>query len=97
MRFNEPFSGPVIPFGAEITYKPITDKDKARLHQFGIKVLSGVFIGYSLNIGGGWSGDLLVADWEDIEAAERPKDVYIKRFKAQEVKAAMVNNQFVNV
>ena len=62
LRFGEPFSRPVIPFGAEITYKPITDKDKARLHQFGIKVLSGVFVGYSLNIGGGWSGDLLVAD-----------------------------------
>ena len=35
MRFEEPFDGPIIPFGAEIDYLPITDKDKARLHNFG--------------------------------------------------------------
>ena len=56
-RFGEAFSGPVIPFGAEISYKPIAPKDKDRLHQFGITVLSGIFIGYALQTGGGWTGD----------------------------------------
>ena len=30
-RYVSGFSGPLIPFGAEITYLPITEKDKARL------------------------------------------------------------------
>ena len=66
-RFKENFEGPLIPFGAEIQYKPITDKDKAKLHKFGEKVLSGIFVGYHQRIGGGLSGDLEVADWEAIE------------------------------
>ena len=69
-RYGPGFSGPLIPFGPEITYLPITEKDKARLHQFGSKVLSGIFLGYEQQEGGGWSGDLLVLDWEEIENAE---------------------------
>ena len=68
-RLGSSFSGPLIPFGAEITYLPITDKDKSRLHHFGSKVLSGIFLGYEQQEGGGWSGDLLVLDWEEIENA----------------------------
>ena len=39
-RFGEAFRGPIIPFGAEVTYKPFADEAKARLHKFGSKVLS---------------------------------------------------------
>ena len=57
-RFNVPYDGPVIPFGAEINYKPMTKEDKARTHKFGDKVLSGFFLGSDQLAGGGWSGDL---------------------------------------
>ena len=45
--------------GAEITYHPITTKNKIRLHQFGANILQGIFAGYALNAGGGWTGDPL--------------------------------------
>ena len=33
------FDGPLISFGATVSYKPISSKDEARLHQFGKKML----------------------------------------------------------
>ena len=39
------FNGPVIPFGAMVEYHPISAKDQSRLHQFGSKVLPGVYLG----------------------------------------------------
>ena len=30
-------------------------------------MLPGKIIGYALNSGGGWTGDLVIADWHDIE------------------------------
>ena len=47
-RFGEPFKGPIIPFGAMVVYHPISMRDLARLHQFGKKVLPGIFLGYEL-------------------------------------------------
>ena len=34
---------------------------------------------------GGWTGDLLIGDWEQIENATANSDIYTKRFKAEEV------------
>ena len=94
-RFGEPFNGPIIPFGAKISYKPITSSDKKRLHQFGIKVLPGIFVGYSLRVGGGWTGDLRVLDWEDLEKAENTLDIKIKRFKAAEINVLNDEGNFI--
>ena len=46
-RFGEPFEGLVLPFGAMVEYRPISAKDQSRLHQFGKKVLPGIFLGYA--------------------------------------------------
>jgi hypothetical protein len=64
------------------------------LHQFGSKVLSGIFVGYDQQAGGGWSGDLLVVDWDQVEIAEHFNDIYIKRFKAAEVEAIKVSDKY---
>ena len=48
---RRPFNGPVIPFGAMFEYHPISAKDQSRLHQFGAKVLPGIFLGYALYAG----------------------------------------------
>ena len=65
-RFGKPFNGPVIPFGAMVEYHPISAKDLSRLlHQFGLTVLPGFFLGYVLSAGGIWKGDIMVADIEE--------------------------------
>ena len=46
-RFGEPFKGPIIPFGSIVVYHPVSAKDLSRLHQFGKKVLPGIFLGYA--------------------------------------------------
>ena len=51
-RFGQPFKGPIIPFGSLVEYHPITAKDQSRIHQFGKKVLPGLFLGYALYAGG---------------------------------------------
>ena len=50
-RFGEPFKGPIIPFGAMVEYHPISAQDLSRRHQFGKKVLPGIFLGYELIAG----------------------------------------------
>ena len=50
-RFGMPFDGPVTPFGARVEYHPISAKGQSRLHQFGAKVLQGIFLGYVLSAG----------------------------------------------
>ena len=47
-RFGKPCNGPVIPSGAMVEYHPISAKDQSRLHQFGAKVLPGIFLGYAM-------------------------------------------------
>ena len=42
-RFEQPFKGPITPFGSMVEYHPITAKDQSRIHQFGKKVLPGLF------------------------------------------------------
>ena len=51
-RFNAESKGPAIPFGAQIEYKPSRYVDAQRLHQFGKKMLAGIFIGYAQYAGG---------------------------------------------
>ena len=38
-RFGESLKGPIIPFGAQVEYLPNSERDKARIHQFGKNVL----------------------------------------------------------
>ena len=40
-------NGPIIPFGSFVEYDPMTAKDQSRIHQFGKKVLPGLFLGYA--------------------------------------------------
>ena len=77
-RFGKPFGGPVIPFGSLVEYHPITAKDQSRIHQFGKKVLPGLFLGYALNAVGIWKGDVLVADLEELETMDA-SEIYSKK------------------
>ena len=55
-RFGEKFKGPIILCGAMVEYHPISTRDLSRLHQFGKKVLLGIFLGYELIAGRIWKG-----------------------------------------
>ena len=77
-RFGQPFEGPVIPFGSLVEYHPITAKDQSKIHQFGKKVLPGLFLGYALYAGGIWKGDVLIADLEELETMDA-SEIYSKR------------------
>ena len=83
-RFGQPFKGPIIPFGSLVEYHPTTAKDQSRIHQFGKKVLPGLFLGYTLYAGGIWTGDVLDADVEELETMD-VSEIYWKRPNAKEV------------
>ena len=83
-RFGESFKGAIIPFGAMVEYLPNSERDKARIHQFGKKVLPGFFIGYALIAGGIWKGDILIADIEELERLDA-SEIYPRRLNAKEV------------
>ena len=55
-RFGQPLKGPIIPLGSLVLYYPISAKDQSRIHQFGKKVLPGLFLGYALYAGGNLDG-----------------------------------------
>ena len=57
----------IIPFGSLVEYYPNSSKDQSRMHQFGKKVLPGLFLGYALYAGGIWKGDALITDLEELE------------------------------
>ena len=94
-RFTEDFRGPAIPFGALIEYYPISEKDHKRLEPFGSKLLPGLFIGYQQQCGGGWSGDLIIVDIQQVETSVTFSDIHPKRFKADEVRAVKKSDKFV--
>ncbi len=68
-RFDDFYTGPEIPFMAEVEYKPSAPKVKNQMHHFGSKLLPGLFIGYYQRPGGLWGGDLFVVDWQEAERA----------------------------
>ena len=83
-RFGQPFKGPVIPFGSLVEYYPISAKDQSKIHQFGKKVLPGLFLGYALYAEGIWKGDILVADIEELDTMH-VSEIYSTRLNANEV------------
>ena len=69
-RFGKLFRGPIIPFGSMVKYYPISTKDQSRIHQFGKRVLPGLFLGYALYAVRTGKGDTMVADIEELETMD---------------------------
>ena len=55
-------------------------------------MLSRLFIGCALLAGGGWPGDLLIVDWDDLEK-NIASEVNVKRFESQEVQVTTAHGQ----
>ena len=92
--FGKPFKGPIIPFGSLVEYNPISATDQSRIHQFGKKVLPGLFLGYALYAEGFWKGDVLVADLEELETMDA-SEIYSKRLNAKEVIFPQDKGEFI--
>ena len=84
----------IIPCGAMVEYHPSSPKDQATIHQFGKKVLSGIFQGFELIAGGIWKGDILIADLEDLEKLDA-SDIYPRRINAKEVLIRQIDDEFI--
>ena len=70
-RFNEPFRGRRIPFGALVDYRPPTGgPGSAQKTKWGPKSIPGIFLGYHFNPGGRWSQDYLVACLDDFDTSD---------------------------
>ncbi len=95
-RYGFDFAGPSIPFGAHVEFLPKSQVDMARVHEFGSKMLQGIFVGYQQDSGGGWSKDLLVADWDQIENAEHVSEIQTKRFHYKEVDVMLKQGKFIS-
>ena len=93
-RFEQPFKGPNIPCGSLVEYHSITAKDQSRIHQFGKKVLPGLFLGYALYAGGIWKGDVLIADLEELDTMDA-SEIYSKRVNAKEVIFPKEKGEFI--
>ena len=74
-RVGETFKR-IIPFGSWLSI-PFPAKDQSRIHQFGKKVLPGLFLRYALCAGGLWKGDIMVADIEELETMDA-SEIYSK-------------------
>ena len=93
-RFGMPFNRPVIPFGAMVEYHPISAKDISRLHQFGAKVLPGIFVGFVLYAVGILKGDIMVADIEELEEMDA-SELHARRLNAKEVLKPQRSGNFI--
>ena len=57
----------------------------------GSKTLSGVFVCYDQRAGRNWSGDYLIADWDEIEQAETSREIHVRRVK--EINVCLANGK----
>ena len=78
-----------------LTITQKTAKDQSRIHQFGKKVLPGLFLGYALYAGRIWKGDVLIADLEELETMDA-SEIYSKRLNAKEVIFPKNKGEFIN-
>ena len=81
-----PFNGPVEQ-RSNITL-PLRRKHISRLHQFGPKVLPGIFLSCVLYAGGLWKGDIMIADIEELEEMDA-SELHARRLNAKEVSTPM--------
>ena len=83
-----------MPFGAMVKYHSISAKGQSRLHQFGAKVLPGIFLGCASHAGGIWKGDIVVADIEELEEMDA-SELHARSLNAKEVLTPQRSGNFI--
>ena len=82
-RFGVPFAGPIMPFGIGIRYKPSRPIEVDELKW--TKVKRGFVVGYVLNAGVGWTGDIDVLDAVELTNAQLHSEVNCRRISYKEI------------
>ena len=91
---ESPLNAPVIPFGAMVEYHPISAKDQSKQHQFGAKILPGIFRCYALYAEGIWKGDVMVPDIEELKEMDA-SELHARRLNAKEVLTPQRSGNFI--
>ena len=81
-RFGQPSKGTIVQFGSLVVYHVIIAQDQSRIHQFGKKVLPGLFLGYALYAERIWKGEVLVADLRELETMDA-SEIYSKKTQCE--------------
>ena len=58
-------------------------------------MLPGLFVGYQQHAGGGWTEDVLLVDWEELDNASHVSEVYPRRTHFKESVPTLVDGEFV--
>ena len=56
-------------------------------------MLSGIFTGYVQQSGGFWNGDVILAEWDNVNSAESVSDIYPRRVSHKELTVIKVNGK----
>ena len=85
-RFGQPFNGPIVPFGSLVEYHPITAKGPVKNPSIWKESLTWIVPRIRFVRGGGciWKGDVLVADFEELETMDA-SEICSERLNAKEV------------
>ncbi len=78
-RYEVEFTGPILPMGARVLYKPLDPRDIAKIEKYHSKVLDGLFIGHEQRYGGKCTKSLMFVNCEEIEEASTPAKVNVKK------------------
>ena len=77
-----------------VDYHPVSAKDQSRLHQFGAKVLPGIFLSQALYGRESGNGDTLIEDIEELEETEA-SELHARRLYAKEGSTPQRSGNFV--
>ena len=77
-----------------VEYHPISVKALSRLHQFGPKVLPGIFLGYVLHAGENLERRHYGADIEELERMDA-SELHARRLNAKEVSTPLKGEHFI--
>ena len=74
---GEDFKGKAIPFGAKVYFKPTDTREKTYSHKFDPKGIPGIFAGYVITVGQGWSRKYRVWDMKEFANANLSNDAAV--------------------
>ena len=88
---GEDFKGKAIPFGAKVYFKPTDTREKSYSHKFDPKGIPGIFAGYTITVGQGWSRKYRVWDMKEFTNANLSNDAAVPRRLAQPYQTEVVH------
>ena len=81
-RFGMPFEGPIIPFGSMVEYHPFFCQRLVATASVREESLTRNILRYVLYSGRIWKGDIMVADFEELEKMSA-SEIHARRLNAK--------------